>query len=230
MAERAYNPFIYPFNKAGLLNIFMIIVVILISRAVDYFLGLSPVFPLLGMLVSLFIFLVALGYFFMYLNVCLNDSAKGGIMAPDTTPDRGGLRDIFEELGWGVAPFVVCLLPSILYVIVNKNAERGIFMILLFAGLFFYPMLSLRTGMMRELAAYNPFGIIFNIIRFLPGYLSLLGGIVVAFLPYVIVSYMTDNSFTAGLFVLPWMIYSFMVLFHLMGRFYYKRRDKLDWE
>ncbi|MFI4912453.1 MAG: hypothetical protein ACIAQZ_12370 [Sedimentisphaeraceae bacterium JB056] len=226
MAVKSYNPFMYPFSKQGLINIVTIIIIFLVSS----FLSVFTSFMFLGFVLRLLLNLIAFGYFFMYLNLCIVDSSDGGLVAPDTTPGSGGMGDLVEELKWGVLPIVACLLPVFLYTVFSEHPVRGVFLILFFAGIFVYPMLSLRTAMFRHVSAFNPVAILFNIIRFFPGYISLVVAIAVAFVPVVATVYISDRNPIASLLVMPWFLYGCIVLSHLIGRFYFNRKDKLDWD
>ena len=226
--RRRYNPFLYPFSFAGIINMLIIFLLLVVWRFVSGFLS------QLSMVVFLFhsvymIGVACVGYFFMYLSECMLDSGNGGTTSPDTIPGSSGLEPLIEELIWGVIPLLFCFVPSIL---INAFFEeyRVLAAVVLFAGMCAFPMFCIRSMMMRSVVALNPIGAAWNIIRFLPDYLLLLFAMAVIFSPLIgFISFFEPNGLVYPL-VLAWFIYGCIVFWHLMGRFYFKHRALLDWE
>lgn len=233
MAEaKICNPFMYPFSKHGIIQMVILVAVLLVGCVLQLFS--SSMFTTShassGRRALPYLVVIPFGYFFMYLNECMIHSSNGGITAPSTMPGRGGIEDLAEEFGWGITPLLLCFLPSFFYMKYVDDPQKMVFFTIIVVAVFLYPMLSLRSSMLRSPIAYNPFGIIINIIRFFPGYLLLLAGMLLLILPIMAIIRLADGMSPILLIILPWFIYGSLVLSHLIGRFYFHRKDKLNWE
>ncbi len=226
--SRAYNPFLYPACRQGFVNMGLIVLFIYLGNIVR-FAGNLLIFPA-NLIVSIIIDLMVWGYFFMYLNHCIRDSAKGGLSAPDSLPGGNGIDEIKDDLQWGLIPLACCFLPFILYSSFVENPDSLVYFLLIFCGMFVYPMIYLRSVIIGDFSALNPVAILFNIIRFLPGYLIILAGIAIVFAPMTLIYILANRNATATTLVsVPWFVYSSVVMAHFIGRFYCLRSEKLDW-
>lgn len=222
------NPFFYPFSVCGIVNMSIIFLLLVVAHFAFY------VFSQLSSYLYLFrgirlIGLAAIGYFFMYLSECMFDSGKGGVSAPDTMPGSNGLDELLEELTWGILPLILCFLPVMIVLTVNEGNFSGLIALLWLLGAVLFPMLSIRSLMLRSLSAFNPFATVCNIIRFFPDYLVLLLAIMVLCVPSYLISRFLSGAICYSIMLL-WLIYGCVVFWHLMGRFYFKHRALLDWE
>ena len=237
--------FLYPISVSGIIHIVIFLVVPfligLISRLI-----LSWFWPV-GGLISLLLYLLYVGYVFFYLRYCIFDSSKGGLRAPDITaqptPDRWELvSEVFLILG----SLAICFCPLALYYFFTVRV--GLTFWLLFAfGSFFFPMALLAAVLFESFDALNPLSIIRSICKtFLP-YCTLVPLFIVlnaliiriiANLPETkhwiqavdygstVIQYLCSKSFIYQ--TLP-AIYLAMVAAHLLGRFYWLNKDRLDW-
>ncbi len=225
MAFRKYNPLLYPASRNGF--IFMGIVVALLYGC-----------ALLELLVGVYrnrvyvdrrLYWLALAYFFLYLNKCVIDSSDGSFAAKDVKFGRDGIKELAKDIIWAIPPFLVCLGPASIYRSLASNPNRQTFLYFIVYGMIFYPMVYLRSIIIRDIDAFNPIAIVFNIIRFLPGYLSLLAGMALVFAPIVWLYSATGGSVVIAAILSPWFAYSSVVMAHFTGRFYCLRSEKLDW-
>ena len=237
--------FLYPISASGIIHIVIFLVAPFLIGLVSRFI-LSGIF-LLGGIISLLLYLLFVGYVFFYLAYCIFDSSKGGWRAPDIsiqhTPDKG---DIISQLLRIFGCLAVCFWPLAVYHVFTERSDL-IFWLLFAFGSFFFPMALLAGVLFDSFDALNPILIIRSIYKtFLPYcmlvllfcVLNMLIIRVIANLPrpknyiqilnygFVIVNYVCSRSFVYRT-VAP--IYLAMVAAHLLGRFYWWNKDKLDW-
>jgi hypothetical protein len=173
----------------------------------------------------------ALGlYLGWYLAECVYDSAKGGTRAPAVF-DVGDWSDWWSRVSYLAAVYIVFALPPVLYRALTGRTD-AIFWALLAWAIVFLPMGLLAMVIHDSVSALNPLFLLDSIRRVLGPYLCLLLG----------------TAVLAGLFwraggagrgltlpiVLPLFhallgAYATLVLAHLLGRFYWRYRDRLDW-
>lgn len=214
----------YPVSISGIIHIVIFLVVpFVISLINRYILG--WVWPV-GELMALLLYLLYIGYVFSYLGFCIFDSSKGGLRAPDIsmelTPDKGELVwQLFLILG----SIAVCFWPTAVSYILTERTDRT-FWLLLSGGIFFFPIALLRGIMFDSYDALNPISIIGSALSaFLPycGLVLLIcgfGGFVAIILPRLPVWGFVSRGVS---------IYLLFVVAHLLGRFYWWHKEKLDW-
>ena len=126
---------------------------------------------------------------------------------------------------------VVCFVGAIVYVSFNKRIDP-VFWLLLGGGVFFLPMALLSTIMFDSLAGLNPILIIGSIFSTFGKYL----GVALAFyVPYAIsVGVFTVLSPFVSPLTIPIFslidLYLLLVAAHLLGWFFYRNEEKLNWE
>ena len=215
---------LYPANLHGIIQIAIFYFLSLIINLLDRF-----VFSYAkhyGGILSVFLYVLLIGYIFYYLAYCVFDSSKGSYRAPDIStqniPDRGDLiSQIFLMLGC----VAICFWPIAVYYIFTKRTDL-IFWVLAGCGIFFFPMALLRGVLFDASDALNPILIISSIFRtFLPycGLILLicgLSGFVAIILPRLPVWGVISNAIK---------LYLLFVAAHLLGSFYWWHKDKLDW-
>jgi DNA-directed RNA polymerase subunit RPC12/RpoP len=243
--------FLYPTNKSGLTMIGIIIgipilfglVVVFVAFLAFIFPPMRILMPTLWMVAMIFGFIIGslFGmYCYWYLCECIRDSAEGGIRAPETIGQTPGLGELFS-VWWKT---FVCLaffgLPMLLYFMYTGRTD-GIFWALMVFGVFLFPMGLLAVIMFDSLSALNPVIIIGSILSaFLP-YLGLilLLAVLVFSVRYLVPVYAVMISggsifLVIGVFLIYGSgiadFYLFMVVAHLLGRFYYLYQEKLNWE
>jgi DNA-directed RNA polymerase subunit RPC12/RpoP len=246
-----FDIFLYPTNKSGLTMIGIIIGIPILFGLVFafmYFLAfifppmliLMPVIHMIGVILGFIIFVIFGMYYYWYLCECVRDSAEGGIRAPETIGHTPGLGELFSE-SWKTC---VCLmffaLPMFLYFLYTGKID-WIFWTLLGFGVFLFPMGLLAVIMFDTLSALNPAIIIGSIFSAFFPYLGLILmlGVVIVSVRYLMPLYNLITSGGSSLLAIGTILvyssgiadfYMFMVMAHLLGRFFYKYQERLNWE
>jgi hypothetical protein len=165
-----------------------------------------------------------------YLAECVYDSAKGGTRAPGAL-DMGNWDELWSRVSYLMAVYILFGVPPVLYRVLMGRTDV-IFWVLMAWALVFLPMGLLAMVIHDSVSALNPLFLLGSIWRVLGPYLCLLLG----------------TAVLAGLFwraggagrrlTLPIMLplfhvllgaYAALVLAHLLGRFYWRYRERLDW-
>lgn len=175
-------------------------------------------------------FLIGL-YAVWYLAECIYDSARGGTRAPEMPSEKADWRQMFSRVVYLAAVGVVFILPARLYVMFTTRSD-GIYWALVGWGLVFFPMGLLAMVAHDSDSALNPLFLLGAIFRTLGEYvwLMILFAIVTAPLwlssrdsqdaPPAIWREMLGNAIGA---------YGAFILAHVLGRFYWRNRERLDW-
>lgn len=173
---------------------------------------------------------VIYGYIVFYLYECIRESAGGVTRAPDTMmlsiPNK---QEMMEQALYIFGCVALCFLPVSLYRLI-VNQKDAIFWIFIVYGIFFFPMSFLAVVLFESPSALNP-KLIF-------------GSIVDTFLPYcriVVIFFALAGIYifggtllqTAGIptFICDTVfMYGAILCAHILGRFFYKYKDRLNWE
>ena len=239
--------FLYPTNKAGLTMIGVIIGVpiafgllcLLVLLSALVWPALILFFPALQ-IVGLIIALLFAMYLYWYLCQCIRDSALGGIRAPETIGETPGLWELITQWLKTIGCLACCALPAMAYFIFTRRSD-AVFWVLLVIGMFLFPMSLLAVVMFDSFVGLNP--------------VLVIGSVASTFLPYIGLLLLVAVVFVSIRFVLPMLsvitargnpfqimavmivygtgiadFYLMMVIAHLLGRFYWKYQDKLNWE
>lgn len=218
------------------------------------------VFAVLFLCISLIVNIIIRLYRYWYISECIRDSAEGRIRAPETVASTPGLwellsiffkifvciiifsapiyyyllnyRDIERDL-WPLLNFTVFFL----WIVITEVGKSGMtFHLLLFFAVFFFPMTILSVVMFDSLRGLNPLLIIRSIFCTFVPYFGLILLLCILWLPVIFVrKFVVTQVFSGrdGLYLyLPRAvsIYIILVGVHLLGRFYWKYREKLNWE
>jgi DNA-directed RNA polymerase subunit RPC12/RpoP len=226
--------FLYPTSASGFthLGIFTVIpLIIAIFRALLGQIGL--VVGLLGFLVNL-----ALGlYLCWYVAECVRDSANGGLRAPEAFASMG-LGDMWSQARHYIGCYLIFLGPAFFYSLYTQKTDT-IFWFLLAYGVFFFPMGLLACVMFDSVSALNPVLLIGSIFSTFFQYcgLLLLIMIIVLAVRSLLGIVETENMEQVRVAMLMLgsvfyfiLLYIFFVVAHLLGRFYWRYQDKLNWE
>ncbi|MHC4084752.1 MAG: zinc ribbon domain-containing protein [Planctomycetota bacterium] len=244
--------FLYPISKAGLTTMGIIIGVPIAITLVMLLFGVMalaypPIFVFVvffGMIGGLIRIIISL-FTYWYLCECIRDSADGSIRAPETMATTPGIGEIFWQFMKLVGCFIFFWAPLVGYVYTSGAAqlffspgseplESGfspfIAILLLAYAVLFYPMGLLSMVLFDSLEGLNPILVIGSILStffqycglillfFAIGALSILS---VTFLPQLWFLRFFSNVT---------LLYMAMVYAHLLGRFYWKYQEKLNWE
>ncbi len=228
--------FLYPLNKPGLMVLLIGVGLPLFVRLlVKLSLALMVVFGPALILYVLFIvlhwaaLLISLLYVNWYVAECIRDSAAGGIRAVDTAASTPGFGELFGRSLTVLICAAACMVPAILYA--HSHGTDAIFWVLYGVGGFLFPMALLAVTMFESLRALNP--------------LLLLGSIFSAFLPYCALvvfclpacllvllpaRYLLGELWFLSYPLLLLAYYHLLVLAHVVGRFYWKSQEGLNWD
>ena len=217
--------FLYPISTPGLTNLAIFTGVPLLIEVVAKLLG-----PLaVALAIPSFIINIVIGlYMYWYFAECIRDSAMGGLRAPETLAASPGLSDMFSQTVSIVGCFILFLGPAVFYALFAKKTDT-IFWILLGYGIFFFPMGLLAIIMFDSGSAFNPvllIGSIFSVFFQYCGLLLVLCG--VALIAKSVPDIQQSQILASLLSCVS--IYLAMVAAHLLGRFYWKYQEKLNWE
>jgi len=228
--------FLYPTSKPGLIILGIIIGIPLLFKIVRQVLGVfTPMF--LPMLVFLALFAIVgfivdiiLGlYVYWYFCECIRDSAAGGLRAPETVGSTPGLGDMLLQLIRTVGCLAFFTAPVLIYAQYAQKADFIFWSLLTYAVLFF-PMGLLAVVMFDSISGINPVLLIRSIFSTFFQYC----GLVILFyglgaLSVIIVSILQQWWILAYVSSIA-LIYLLIVTAHLLGRFYWKYEEKLNWE
>ncbi len=218
--------FLYPISTSGMVHLAILSFLPRMLLPLGHLNWHHPPIFGLGFLV------IFIGYLLYCLSDCIRDSANGGRRAPNIDISPTVLLNMGELISPVLKAFVctaVCLGPLLAYFIITRRTNL-IFWLLVTYGIFFLPMVLLAVVLFDSLRALNPILIIasmFNV--FLPycGLVSLffvvsgLVAIIITFMPQLpIISYILSAV----------CVYLTMVMSHLLGRFYWRCQEKLNWE
>jgi hypothetical protein len=240
VAERGFpwliDVFLYPANRSGLVILGIIIVLRWFSIIIIRNLGfathaLSPmvviVVPLLC--ISIIIRVVLYAFFYWYLCECIRDSAEGGIRAPETTHKTPGLWELLYLMR-----SVVCIIifagPVLAYYF-SAGRTDTVFWLWFVFGVLLLPMSFLGFVLFDSItSALNPVLLVGSIRSvFLPYCAMILVFIVAGFF---IVTIVQGIDFTLiHKFVIHCVVmYMLMVTAHILGWFYNRYRQQLNWD
>lgn len=203
---------LYPSSIPGLINI-------LIFWLLPSGLTLLPIFGFLSLGLG---FIIGL-YFFAYIASCIRESAEGGTRAPDSIADVPDLSDAFSQWGSIFGTILSFYLPPF-FLFMWRGAD-AVFWAVTGTSLFFFPMALLATVMFDRAAVLFPWVWIPAIFSTLLAYLGLL---IVLYLPAVSWYFIPGSNVWNFLFM-PIQIYCLMIGAHLLGRFYFRHEERLNW-
>ena len=220
--------FLYPFNLAGVIH--------LIGLWLLIFLFCPLVIALLGLGIEYIpiVYILPVAYSLYYFAECIRDSAAGGRRAPDlrASPAKPDRWDYISQLLVVVASIGVCFWPVAVYYIVTERTDL-IYWLILACGGFFFPMVLLAVVLFDSFNALNPILIIGSIFRTLLPYC----GMVLFFYAGALLFRKIDSPVNRFwlLPAVPFMVkgvqlYMLFVAVGLLGRFYWRHKDKLKWE
>ncbi len=219
--------FLYPVNTWGLMLLAIAIVIPFLLDLVIFSLG-----PFLGGLIIIpgFImrFVIAM-YAYWYIVRCITDSSAGGIRAPNTIAETPGLAEMLLELIRILACLALCVAPAFFYRRWSGRTDN-IYWILIGFGAFYYPMALLAVGMFDSFAGLSPLIVIPSIFGTFFQYCAL----TILFAGIGLLFRKAKLGLLEGVLLYHlWrllMLYLLMVAAHLLGRFFFKYQEKLNWD
>ncbi len=160
---------------------------------------------------------------------CVYDSAIGGVRAP--AAPSVGFGEMWSRVSYFIAVYVVYVFPPVIYYLFTRQAD------LIFLGLstwmiVFFPMALVAMAIMDSTTALNPFILLWAILRTFFSYAAFLIFLVAVTL---LMGWLWGVLADVGPFLLRLLValagsyYTAMVQAHLLGRFYWRNRERLDW-
>lgn len=219
--------FLYPFNLAGVIRLISLwLLIFLLCPLIIARLGLGTEYiPI--------VYTLPVAYVLYYLAECIRDSAAGYCRAPDFWMSPGDDKwDCISQLFVVIGCIAVYFWPVAVYYIVTERSDL-IYWLLLACGGFFFPMALLAVVLFESFNALNPILIIRSIFRTLLPYC----GMVLFFYAGALL-FMEIDSPVNRFWLLPLVpflfrgvqLYMIFVAVGLLGRFYQRYKDRLDWK
>ena len=174
---------------------------------------------------------------FWYITECVRDSAAGRIRAPEAFA-TSGLGEMYTQWLHIVGCYLVFFGPVGFYYFWFQRMDI-LFWSLLAYGIFFFPMGLLACVMFDSIRGLNPvllFSSIFSTFIQYSGLVLLVACIILAAGTIIGIAETEGvRQFSIAMLVLEgifslFILYIVFVVAHLLGRFYFKYRDKLNWE
>jgi hypothetical protein len=242
--------FLYPANITGM-------VMLIILAGIPLLIMVLSLLPLMGCFGGIVNIVIVL-YAYWYLCQCVRDSAEGYVRIPRGIGNYPDLRDMFSEMANMVGCLILFFAPAYIYTFITKQ-ENSIFYSLLVLGIIFYPMSLLSIIMHDSAYGLNPLLLGTSIAKTFFRYMGLVlvfltGVFIIEYLPSHFINeylsfyaesaiassnvknfYSFFYSFYVRSIVITGLfrfveVYFLMVAAHLLGRFYYKNSQKLNWE
>ncbi|MGD9109371.1 MAG: hypothetical protein PVG93_00390 [Phycisphaerales bacterium] len=218
--------FLYPASLNGMIYIGIFLVLSFLVGLAGRFLVIAGEY---GLIFSLLFRLLLAGYIFYYISYCIFDSSKGNIRAPAIAMQHApDIKELFFQILLILGSVAICFSPAAIYYGLTEQTGL-IFWIVAACGGFFFPMALLAAVLFDEIGALNPIFVIGSILRtFLP-YCGLVL-LVFVFTSLVIVTSVALKSLPLlRLLSGPANIYFALIGAHLLGRFHFKYKQRLDW-
>jgi len=218
---------LYPTNANGLVQIGILTVAL---WAVGIFgLLIGSFLRQYGGLLVLILRLLVVGYMVYYLSYCIFDSSRGGRRAATiSTAHTPDLWDLFSQLLLLLASVAICFSAAAVYYIATERADTP-FWVMVMAGAFFFPMTLLTATLFDGIDALNPMLIIRSILVTLPTYLVLIVELGVLALVLAAANWASPRLPIPRILWNVVYLYLLLIGSHLLGRFYCRHKDALDW-
>jgi len=224
--------FLYPTTMSGMIHIFFFVIVPILIGLLNRFV-LSYAYHY-GTIVSAILYIFLVGYMFHYFVECVRDSAAGGVRAPEILGSTLGKDEMLEQYFTLFACYAFFFGPVTFYrsyiYFYNTQMNNAIFWSLLAYVVFFFPMGILAVVMFDSINGLNPILLICSIASTFFQYCALIIFIcILGFLP-VALNWILPQSLIISYISSAVGIYLIMVIAHLLGRFYLRYQEKLNWE
>ncbi|MCP4259155.1 MAG: hypothetical protein GY774_16850 [Planctomycetes bacterium] len=217
--------FLYPICMPGLTTLGIVIIIPLL---INILAGLLGPFGIFIAVPGLFIIPVIYMYYLWYIAECIRDSAEGGIRAPETVANAPGLGELLGELLRLFISILIFAGPVGIYYI-NTHRTDTIFWSLLALAIFFLPIGLLAVTMFDSICGLNPLLLIVSLFSTHFIYLALVVILWAIALSVIFILRSLQSewvAFFSGYFIM----YILLVVAHLLGRFYWRYQEKLNWE
>lgn len=228
--------FLYPMNRLGLMILLLSVGIPFVLRPLlkvsrDLALAFPPAILLWVPLMiahwgALLLFLLYINW---YAAECIRDSAAGSIRATDTTASTPGFAELIGQSLTVLACGAACMAPAILYA--HSHGHDGLFWVLYGAGGFLFPMALLAVILFESLRALNPILLLGSVFSTLVPYCALAAFCYVFYLlPPLVIRCLLGDLWILGYLLLFLTFYLALVLAHVVGRFYWRNQERLNWD
>jgi predicted RNA-binding Zn-ribbon protein involved in translation (DUF1610 family) len=219
--------FLYPISVAGLVNLAIFIGVPLLMDFLQkiMIIQLSCLFWLVSIVIKVAVFL----FMYWYFAECVRDSAEGGLRAPNVKGDVPRVVDMFGQMVNIIGCLAIFFAPVVLYLWISKRADI-IFWLLLIYAVFVFPMALLAVVVFDSAAGFNPRLIYNSISNTFRQYSGLVLSFIAAILLVGVLGQKVGKSGHSAFFIRCAVTYLIFVAAHLLGRFYWRHQEKLNWK
>ena len=228
--------FFYPMNKEGLSLLFicagvpfLLRVILKFFRVFSAVFGPALIFWVLFIIVHWLGMLLLLLYVNWYACECIRDSAAGGIRAVDTIATTPGLGEILGQAFRVAVCALFVVAPALVYLARTHRTDLP-FQLLYAAGGFVFPMALLAVVMFDSFAGLNPILLLRSILKTHLRYCFLIPFYYLFWVLIPAAGVLLFQSWMLGYLSLFLAFYSLLILAHLLGRFYWKNEQRLDWD
>jgi hypothetical protein len=218
--------FLYPTSGAGLTQLgiflgipFLIWVLTVATGPFGMFIGMP------GIIVMLIIY----AYMGWYVCECIRDSGNGGVRAPDVLTACSDPWEVFCQLLKIAACYAFFLTPMIIYLGLAKRYDT-VFWVLAGGAAFFFPMGLLAVTMLESLGGLNPILLIGSMVRVFFSYCVMVVGLAAVLFLIVVFAWKMETMGVTRIIAHCVGTYLLLVAAHLLGRFYYRKAAKLNWD
>jgi len=188
--------------------------------------------------------LLLLCYMGWYFSECIRDSADGGIRAPDTVGGQESTTEMFFQLLRLIFCHVIYLsagpiLYSFFMLISAGEPNDAVLLVMSIIGNFLYPMAIIGVSVQMSIEGLNPIVLIRSVACTFVQYIGLYVLIIVVILIYYFflagALFAAIRSGSIGVALLGTILgglgsfWLLLVLAHILGRFYWRYEEKLNW-
>lgn len=226
--------FLYPVSWSGLTHLVIFTIIPTLIAILRTSLGKAAmIVGLPGFIINILIFL----YIGWYFTECVRDSAKGGTRAPEAFASMGA-GEMWSQIQHIVGCYLILISPAFFYSLYTGKFD-AVYWGLLITGSFFFPMSLLACIMFDSISGLNPkllIGSIFSTFFQYCVLVLLVIAVIFIFTQLVgMVETETPKKLSASMLILGGALffvglYIAIVIAHIIGRFYWRYEDKLNWE
>lgn len=219
--------FLFPFNRPGLKHLALFILVPQLINSLENILPflVGFVFNIFGSILKFLIFL----YIYWYLAECVRESAGGWVRAPQGFGGLPTLKDMFGQVVNIIGCLAFFLGPFAIYTI-SVGGMNIISWVLLILAVFLYPMGLLSVLMHDSVNCLRPRRFTRSISNAFYPYLGLIILLVIQILLIRMIPEQEQKSIFSNIIIRFVIIYTALIDSHLLGRFYWRYQDKLNWD
>lgn len=222
---------LYPFGLTGTMTLVSIIGLAILLSLLG---AVIPISLLFHSWLFLMIDAAVTLYIGWYLAECVYDSAKGGTRAPEILDADTSIGNMWSRVPYLLAVYIIYGLPPVLYQLWIRQSD-AVFWALAVWAVVFFPMGLLAMVMHDSVSALNPLFLLGSIRRVCCPYLGLLVSLAVMAGLFVVLPAMLAPAPPPGAVAAVNLIsliagaYGSFLFAHVLGRFYRRHRDRLDW-